>query len=235
MVSRPSLTLFSGLVVRKAFDDVIIDAFGQASGIDLNCVFDPTVKLLARIAEGEPFDVMIGTTGSFEDLGRRGVVDPDSVTPFVRTGIGLGVKQGDPLPDISTVAALTEAVRQARSVAYSRTGQSGIYFVELVEQLGIAEEVLSRATVLEKGFTANALMDGSADLAVQQVSELLFVPNTAVVGFLPDEVQRYTEFACAISTGSEVPEAGRVFIDFISGETAAAAYRETFLEPISRR
>lgn len=227
-----TLTLFSGLAVRKAFDDELIPAFEAQSTHRIRPVFDPTVQLIRRIDAGERFDVLIGATGSFADPILADAVIAESITPFVRTGLGIGTAPGARSSDISTVEALTQTLLDARSVAYSRTGQSGIYFVELVERLGIADEVLARATVLEKGFTATALMDGRADLAVQQVSELMFIPETQLLGFLPDGAQHYTDFAAAIARESTVADAAREFVRYISRPAAAEAYRRSHLEPM---
>lgn len=222
------VTLFSTLAVKKALDDVLLDAFTASTGIEVVGVFDPTVQLRGRIDRGETFDVMVAVTESFADLGS--VVDSSSVVPVARTGVGLAVAKGVAGPDISTTEAFVRALRQARSVAYSRTGASGIYFAELIERLGIAEEINERATVIEKGFIANAVVDGRADLAVQQLSELLFVPEAHILGPFPAEVQHYSEFSAALHVDAvDKPEARR-FVDYLTSPAAADAYAKTLLE-----
>ncbi|AEW98302.1 molybdate ABC transporter substrate-binding protein [Streptantibioticus cattleyicolor] len=225
-----SLTLFSALAVRKAYDDGLLDAFEAASGTPVTAVFDPTVPLLRRIEAGEAFDVLVAVTGSLAPLAERGVIDPATRTAVARTGVGLAVPPGAPHPDVSTRAAFVSALRAARSVAYSRTGASGIYFARLLEDLGIAEEVNSRATVIDKGFTAEAVVDGRADIAIQQMSELLFVPEAEIVAPLPDEVQHHTEFSVALSAAASSDPGARALLTHLSGDRAAAAYRRTHLE-----
>lgn len=220
--------LFSTLAVKKALDDVILDAFGTETGIEVEGVFDPTVQLLRRIEAGETFDVMIGVTSSFDELGD--IVDLASRRAIARTGVGLAVPSGSPAPDISTTQSFVEALLAARSVAYSRTGASGIYFAKLIEELGIADEINSRATIIEKGFIANAVVDGRADLAVQQLSELLFVPEAAIIGPFPDDVQHYSEFSAALSLTAAGSSDANAFVEFLSSSTALEAYARTRLE-----
>lgn len=223
-----SITLFSTLAVRKALDDVILEAFTAETGIAVNAVFDPTVQLVRRIDAGETFDVMIGVTGSFDPLAERGVVDLSTRTPVARTGVGLAVPPDAAAPDIGTEAAFVRALLDARSVAYSVTGASGIYFARLIEDLGIADRINERATIIEKGFIAEAVVDGRADIAVQQMSELLFVPEAQIVGPFPDEVQHHTEFSAALNRSAAADS--RAFVDYLTGPTSAAAYRRTNLE-----
>ncbi|MFD4640228.1 substrate-binding domain-containing protein [Lentzea sp. NPDC058436] len=220
------------MATRKAFDDHLFAAFTERTGVGVVPVYDPTVQLLRRLDAGEHFDVMIAATPSFDALIASGVVAAGP-RPIVRTGIGLAVARGADHPAIDTTDDLVKTLSTARSVAYSRTGQSGIYFVDLVKRLGLGEVVLPRATVLEKGFTATALESGEADLAVQQLSELLYVDGADIVGPLPEDVQKWTEFSAGTAAFSAGNPDVAAFVEFISGPEAARAYRLTALEPVS--
>lgn len=222
------MKIFSTLAVKKALDDVIIDAFKQETGGTVEPVFDPTNQLLRRIHAGEPFDVLIGVSDSFRALSR--IINARTLTTVARTGVGVAVAPGRPKPDISTTKGFIETVLGARSVAYSRTGASGIYFAALLAKLGIADEVNPRATILEKGFVAETLIDGRADLAVQQLSELLFVPNVEVVGPLPTDLQHYTDFSAAIHARAEAHSEAEAFVAFLTSPVAKRAYLQTLLE-----
>jgi molybdate transport system substrate-binding protein len=228
-----AITLFSTLAVRKALDDVIFDAYTAETGDTVDTVFDPTLQLVRRIDAGETFDVMIGITDSFSPLAERGIVDLTTRTPIARTGVGLAVPPGAPHPDISTRDALVASLLAARSVAYSRTGASGIYFAGLIDELGIADEIGARATVIEKGFIAEAVVDGRADIAIQQMSELLFVPEAEIVGPFPEEVQHYTEFSATLSTASAGNADAAAFVEYLTGPVAANAYESTNLEAVA--
>ncbi|GAA1853023.1 substrate-binding domain-containing protein [Pseudonocardia ailaonensis] len=228
-----SIVMMSGLATRKAFDDHLFAAFTERTGVEIVPVYDPTVALLRRLDAGETFDVMIAATPSFDDLVARGVVAPGP-RPIVRAGIGLAVARGAAHPAIGTTDEFVAALASARSVAYSQTGQSGIYFVELVTRLGLAHVVLPGATALEKGFTATALESGVADLAVQQLSELLYVAGAEIVGPFPDELQKWTEFSAGTAAASAGNADVAAFVEFLGSAEADEAYRLTALEPVSR-
>ncbi|MGO4247650.1 substrate-binding domain-containing protein [Paenarthrobacter sp. RAF54_2] len=222
------MKLFSTLAVKKALDETILNAFKEETGIHVETVFDPTAQLLHRIDAGESFDVMIGVTDSFAALGA--VVDAKDFTALARTGIGVAVGPEGPIPDISTLDAFIAAVLDANSVAYSRTGASGIYFASLLEDLGIAAGVNAKATVLEKGFVAEAVIDGRADVAIQQLSELLFVSGVRIAGPLPTAIQHYTEFSAAVAVQPGDRGAAEKFVAFLTSPLAGAAYAQSLLE-----
>lgn len=228
---QPSVSVFSGLATQTAMETEIFPAFTERTGVPVDAVFDPTTELQRRIEGGERPDLTVVADSSIPDLAATGAVVAAGAVPLVTTGIGLAVPPGAPHPDIGDVDALVAALLAARSVAYSRAGQSGIYFRRLIAELGIAEQVEARATVLPKGFTATALVDGRADLAVQQLSELATVPEAEIVGPLPDAVQHTTTF-CAV-LGAEAQERAEVLalLRFLRADLAREAYARTHLQP----
>jgi molybdate transport system substrate-binding protein len=226
------VSLWCSLVVRGPLESSVLSAFTARDGAAVDVDFDPTTVLLERLAGGDRPAVIVSTTASLNALD-AGILAPGSISPLVRTGIGVGVAAGAAQPPIGTVAELAAALHSARSVAYSQAGQSGIYFASLITQLGIADEVNARATILPKGFTGFAVTDGRADLAIQQVSELRFVPGIDVVGSLPDEVQLYTDFSVAIAAPAAESASARSLHAFLTGDVANAAYTADGLLPLS--
>jgi len=146
--------------------------FHAASGIRIDADFAPTLALLDRLRGGEGADVVILTREGLDECAHDGRVAADSCVDLARSYVGIAVKAGAAHPDIVTEAALRAALLGARSVAYSRIGASGILFAQLIERLGIASAINARAQIIPQGFTAEQLITGEADLAVQQISEL---------------------------------------------------------------
>ncbi|WP_409491473.1 substrate-binding domain-containing protein [Amycolatopsis sp. cmx-11-12] len=221
------ISLFTALSVKKALEDVLLHAFAKKHGVDVDVTYDPTTILVKKIGEGARPDVVIAVSSAFTELAAAGAVTPESRVVLAKSGIGIATAPGLDSPDIGTVDALRTALTSARSVAYSRSGASGIYFADLIRKLGIADEVNSRATIVEKGFTALAVTDGRTDLAVQQISELKFVPQAKIIGPLPDGAQHYSEMSAAL--GCSAPPEAADLLRFLSGPEAKAAYRDAGL------
>jgi molybdate transport system substrate-binding protein len=70
---------------------------------------------------------------------------------------------------------------------------------------------------------------GEADLAVQQISELMSIDGIDLVGPFPEPYQKHTDFSAAIFTDSEDPELAEAFLDHLSDETAAEVYARSGL------
>jgi len=228
-----SVSLFSGLAVKGVLEQSILPAFTTSAGCLVETTFEPTKVLKGMIADGARPDVLLGVGSEVQQLADDGVLDPNSVTPLVRSGIGVAVPASATPPSIGTVDDLVAAIRGARSVAYSRTGASGVHFAQLLDRLGIAEEVNARARILDGGFTAEALLDGSADLAVQQVIELAAVDGVQIVGPLPADAQHYVELWAGASVGA-VPQASAL-VAFLSCPLAVEAYEAAGLIMIGER
>ena len=169
--------------------------YQAAGGARIDADFAPTLGLLDRLRGGEPADVVILTKQALDDLASQGSVVAASCVDLARSFVGIAVKAGAAHPDIATEAALRATLLGARSIAYSRIGASGIFFAQLIERLGIASEINARARIIPSGFTAELLVSGEADLAVQQISELKQVAGVDVVGPIPRELQTPAVFS----------------------------------------
>jgi len=225
------LHLKCALVVKGAFDASLVPAFEASSGYKLDIDWAPTTVIMAKLAEGASADAVLIVADSVDELIGQGRVDGSTKRIILRSRIGVAVANGAPHPDISNLDAFKRAMTGARSVAYSRGGQSGVHFVPMLQRIGIADAVNAKATIIPAGFTAEKLVTGEADIAIQQLSELAVVPDIEIVGPLPDVVQKATTFAAAVMTGSAHAEVAMQFVAFLSTEAAFAAYEATRLDP----
>ena len=222
----------SALVVKGAFDSVVSSAFERMSGLRLNIDWAPTTIIQASLASGETADIVLVVEDAVDELIAQNKAEASSKRLVLRSRIGVAVKRGAPHPDISTLETFKQAMIGARSVCYTRSGQSGQYFAPMLERIGIAAAVNSRSLVIPAGFTAEMLISGQADIAIQQLSELAAVPGVEIVGPLPDAVQKVTTFAVVILTGSPRRVAAEQLAAFLVSDTALDAYAAAGLEPV---
>jgi molybdate transport system substrate-binding protein len=119
----------------------------------------------------------------------------------------------------------------ARAVAYSRIGASGILFARLIERLGIASGLNARAVIIPSGFTAEKLVSGEADLAVQQISELKQVAGVEVVGPIPHHLQTPAVFSAGRMAASKLAAQADVLLKYLASPEVAPVLRQSGLEP----
>jgi len=225
-----TLRVLSTLALKSAVQG-LVGQYQQATGCRIAADFAPTLALVDRLRGEEPADLVILTREGLDDLAREGRVVAESSVDLARSYVGVAVKAGAPHPDISDETALRAALLAARSVAYSRIGASGLLFAGLLARLGIADEVNARAIITPSGLTAERLITGEADLAVQQISELKQVQGIAIVGPIPNQLQTPAVFSAGRMTASQRAEQAEHLLQHLASPAFAVALREAGLEP----
>ncbi len=207
--------------------------FEKRTGVALTIEYAPTFLVFAQVEGGDVrgSDVAILTREACNNLAKSGILARDSVVDLVRSLVGIAVRAGTARPDISSTEELKAVLLGAQSIAYSRTGASGIFFARLIQELGVADDVNAKATIIPSGFTAELVARGEADLAVQQLSELMVVPGVDVVGPLPADLQQPAIFSGAIFAGSQQPYMAGQLLAFLASDEVSGAYRKAGLEP----
>ena len=224
-----SLRVFSTLALKGAISS-LAEQYQVASGTRIEADFAPTVKLLERLKEGESADVVILTQEGLEGLAATGSVVAESCVDVARSYVGVAVKAGSPHPDIASEGALRAALLGARSVAYSRLGASGIYFAKLIVRMGIEAEINARAMIVPLGFTAERIVSGEADLAIQQISELKQIQGVEIVGPIPLHLQTPAVLSAGRLAASKKVRESDLLLKFLVSEQAAPALRASSLE-----
>jgi molybdate transport system substrate-binding protein len=224
------IRVLSTLALKGAVQN-LAGPYQAAGGVRIDADFAPTLALRDRLRGGEGADVVILTREGLDELAAEGCVVADSCIDLARSFVGIAVKAGASHPDIATVSALRKTLLAARAVAYSRIGASGIFFAQLIERLGIASEINVRARIVPSGFTAERLVSGDADLAVQQISELKQVSGIEVVGPIPRELQIPAVFSAGRMAASNKIVQSERLLRYLASPEVAPVLRESGLEP----
>ena len=230
MISGGLTAAYRELVPRfeEATGNKVTTAYGPSMGTTVNAI-------PVRLARGEPADVLIMVGYALADLAKQGKVVATSQIDLVRSPIGLAVRAGAPVPDISTVAGLKAALLAAKSVAYSDSA-SGVYIErELFRRLGIEDQLKPKSRAIPAEPVGEVVARGDAEIGFQQISELLPVRGIKVVGPIPAEVQQITVFSAGIATGAAEAAAGKELIAFLASPAAAPVLTKAGLDPIVQK
>jgi len=207
--------------------------FEQRSGHKLSIDNDTAGALQRRIAAGEAFDLAVLTPGAIEQLTQTGKLAEGSSSKLARVAIGVAVKRGAPLPDIASVAAFRSTLLAARAVATidpAAGGSSGIYLWQLFDKMGLAAQLKPKAVLVPGGLVAQRVVNGEADIAIHQISEILAVPGAQLVGPIPAEIQNYTVYAGSLSTNARDAAAAQALLTWLAGDRARAVLKDKGME-----
>lgn len=224
-----TITVYSGLAMRDILENDLIPSFLARDGVCLERVYEPTAVLRDLVRRGGRPDVFVGVSSALHEMERAGEVRAGSVRGLVRSDVGVAAATSLRRRSLATVSDLRDLLRAADSVAYSASGASGAIFERVLEDLGLGELVRAKAVIVAKGFTAEAVRDGRAEVAIQQVSELATVPEVEIVGSLPAELGAYVELSAAVGSGADEPELASEFIDHLRAMRHARVYGQAHL------
>ena len=205
----------------------------RAIGRPLAIEFNSSSALKQEIDGGKAVDVAIVTSELMDDLTKEGKIASGTSARIARSGIGVGIRAGAPKPDIRTVTALKQTLLKAKSITFAQDGASRVYLEKLFDRLGIGSD-LKPKILLEQGSTrATArVANGSAEMVLTLVSEILPAPGVELLGPLPAEAQNYVSFSAGISSKARDAGAGKALIEFLTGPGIAPVLKAKGMEEV---
>ena len=221
------ITLFCTQALRTSLLE-LGPRFEKATGHTLRIEVAPSGQLVKRVQAGEPADLLIANADNIDALIKEGKAAGSRID-LARARVGLSIRAGAPKPDISTPEAVKQALLKANAVAYSAGGLSGNAFESVLRKLGIEEAVKAKAKL---GSPAGAIVArGEAEIAVQQISELIAVAGTELVGPLPAELDQVTQFSMGILAGAKEPAIAKTLTEFLRSPEAQGVIKSKGLTP----
>jgi molybdate transport system substrate-binding protein len=206
-------------------------AFETSTGHKVVTIRGGSEGLAKRIRDGEVVDIIIIAAPEIDRLISEQKLVTVGRADFAKSGIGVAVRAGLPLPEISSRDAVRTAVLAARSIAYS-SGPSGNYVAELFKKMGIWDDIKDRVKQPPSGVQISELLArGDADLGFQQVSELLNAKGIAYLGPLPPDIQNFTVYAAGLHAAAPQPDAAKLLVKHLTMPSAGPILRTYGLEP----
>jgi molybdate transport system substrate-binding protein len=140
--------------------------------------------------------------------------------------VGVAVREGAPLPDISTADAFRQTLLAARSIVMidPARGTSGKHLVEVYQRLGLTEALRPKMRYGEGGYIVEPVGRGEVELGLHQISEILSVKGVKLVGPLPDALQKWTVYVAAATPGSGAMPAALDLIAYLASFQSKATW-----------
>lgn len=205
--------------------------FARATGDTVDLRFEVNPDVVKKAEAGEAFDVAVGNPPTVERLIQSGKVVAGSRADIGSSGLAVAVKAGAPKPDIATVDAFARALIAAKAVAFPAEGASGLYFVSLVDRLGLKDALQGKLRPMAAEDCVEIVARGEADLVVVVATRITGVAGVEVVGPIPEPLQTTIGFAAGVSAAAKEPDAARALIRFMTAPAARATLTANGVEP----
>jgi molybdate transport system substrate-binding protein len=180
---------------------------------------------------GAAYDMVICSVPAMEALDKAGSLRPGSRSPLARVGIGVMVREGAPLPDVSTPEAFKKTLLAARSIVHgdpATPNQSGVVTMKILANAGVLDAIKgkARAANLAEGFAMVA--KGEVELALFNLVEL--PSGVRLAGPVPAPLQDYTSYETAVLAKGAAPDAAQAFIKLMTSPPARKVWEASSLE-----
>ena len=181
----------------------------------------------AQLAYGVSADVVILSREGLNELITAKRIAAGTDVDLACVGLGVAVKAGAAIPDVSSVEAFKRLMLTAKTVT-APGSTSGIWLTTvLFPRLGITVQLTPRGTD-----ATGMVAAGTADLAVMPVSEILSAAGVAFAGSIAPEIQFMQIFSAAAVAGSGEFESSKQLIAFLASARASEAIRKSGMEPL---
>jgi len=227
------IEVLTSVALRSAFTN-LAPRFEHATGDKLVTGYGLIADVRKRVLAGETADVIILSRPVMDELEKKKRIVPGSVVDVAATAVAVAVRQGAAKPDISSVAAFRRTLLNARSVVYAdpaKGGASGVYFAEVLERLGITDQMKPKAVLVPGAQAAEVVARGQAELGIGQTSEIVPVAGAELVGPFPADLGRLTVFSAGAGIASTSSKDAGALIQFLTAEPAARVFRAEGFEP----
>jgi molybdate transport system substrate-binding protein len=226
------LKLYAAAGMKAPLERIASD-FEAAGGSHVSLVFDTAGAAERRFIDDPGATFLVTTAERLRAAEAEGRLRAGASTAVGATVGGFAVAPGRSHPDISSAQQLKAALLAAPRIALSdpaRGATVGRHFMQVIDALGIREQVLAKTTLAENGLeTMHLVLAGKADLGVTQLSEIMQADPAALLGPFPAPFDIATSYALWLR--ADAPENAQAFARLVASPGARAKLSEFGLRP----
>ena len=197
------LTVGSTAVAAKAIAADFAKTSGHSVSFTVTAPFNIEKELAAK-----PFDLLIVAVPHMETLAAAGTVRKETRAAIARVGVGLVVKAGAPMPDISSADKFKAILLAAKSLTYSDPAipnLAGGVATAVLTKAGILDATRPKTRFADLGAGADLIKTGAIELGFFNSSEIL--PGLAFVGPVPGPFAAWTFYEAAVLAKTDAADA----------------------------
>jgi molybdate transport system substrate-binding protein len=228
------IAVIAAAAVQEPFE-AIVHAYERESGDKVHASFGSVGQIQARLKAGEKADLVISSTPAVAAAEKEGMARPGSRAVLGRVEIGVAVRAGAPVPDISTTDAFKRTLVAAKSVSFTDPaggGTAAVFVAGLFERLGMTDAVKKKALPFNAGHdVVAAVAKGDAEIGIGFTSEFIPVKGVKIVGTLPKEIEFVNEYSGYIPATSAAAPAASAFMAYLARPSSRDTFRASGVAP----
>jgi molybdate transport system substrate-binding protein len=213
----------------------IASDFGRDTGHKVALTVVTPNRIPQRLTS-EPFDMLIASVGAMETHDKAGDITPNSRAPLARVGIGVMVREGGAVPDVSTPEGFKATLLAARSIVHGDAAvpnQSGVVTMRILAKAGILDAVKAKGRPADLAEGLAMVAKGDVELGLFNTVEL--PAGVRLAGAVPAAFADYTFFETAVLAKGSAPSQAQAFIAAMTKASARKAWEAAMLEPYPYR
>ena len=216
-----SLNILSGGAAQSLVAS-LASAFEAETGFDIAGEFGAVGVMADKLRKGTPTDIVILTSALLAKLAEERLVVATSITDVGLVETALAVRTGDPLAAVKDAAGLREVVlaSDAIFVPDTKASTAGIHVANVLQQLGIADQIAARLRIFPNGATAMrelAASEARHPIGCTQSTEIISTKGVTLSGSLPPGCELATMYTAGITTAAVHPQQAQGLIDLLIG------------------
>jgi molybdate transport system substrate-binding protein len=194
--------------------------FEEARGHKLQISIANAGEVASRVVAGEAADLVMSSSAGIRALAQQNALVLNEIV-IGKMRLGVAVKSGAAIPDLTSVEAVRTLLLSAATVAYidpNGGGTSGPFFETMFASLGVADAVHVKAVLCKTGSDiVRAVASGQATIGMTQGSEMIGASGVVFAGYLPSSLNLTTVYSSAIATRATNPKGASAFLEFVAG------------------
>ena len=196
-----------------------VAAFEKQTGHVARITFNTAPELRKRMDSNPAFDVVIAPPAVIADFAAASKL-LDARANVGRVGMGVAVRDGAAVPDISSAAALKRTVLDAESLVFNRAS-TVFYFEALLKKMDVYSQTEGKTTRYADGASVleHVIKGKGREVGFGAITEILLYQGKGLkfVGPLPADIQNYTSYTAAPLASGKSQAMARQFVSFLSG------------------
>lgn len=234
MTGSPSIRILSAGAPKSGVR-LCAEAWSQENGVDFAIDFATAPVIKERVDQGAvEADIVVAPAPAIQGFVDAGRITPGSTVSIGSIAAGVVVRDGAAEPDLSSAEAFRAALLAADQIVYNQAS-SGQYIEAMIDRLGITEDVAGKTVRVPNGAAVMehlAADDHERTIGFGQVTEIRLHEHIGVhlVGPLPAEIGKVTDYAAGLSTDASDGKAASALLAFMDSVRGKAIFADTGVE-----